>query len=130
MCLEGKETRVVMDQVKRPWSSFCVGFGVQTQASTQGINYDRTFANGSLRRIHRLTTTLHVVPIAGKERTGFSKEVSSPNGNLMVRFCGSTESVRSPDISSTMPLIASSCSGLREERTLVCPYQTLSTLSY
>jgi hypothetical protein len=28
------------------------------------------------------------------------------------------------------PLIATPCSGLREERSLVCPYQTLSTLSY
>jgi hypothetical protein len=45
---------------------------------------------------------LHVVPIASKERSGFSKEVSSPNGNLMVRFCGSTENVRSPHISSAM----------------------------
>ena len=91
-----------MDQVKRPWSPFYVGIHVQTQASSQGTNYDRTFSDGSLRRIRLLTTILHAVPIASKEPSGFSKEVSSPNGNLMVRFCGSTESVRSPDISSSM----------------------------
>jgi len=75
---------------------------VQAQASEQGANYDVTFANGSLRRILLLTTTLHVVPIASKERTGFSKEVSSPNGNPMGRFCGSMENVRSPVISNTV----------------------------
>ena len=91
-----------MDQVKRSWSSFCVGIGVQTQPSSQGINYDMTFANGSLRPIPLLTTTLHVVPIASKEPSGFSKELSSPNGNQMVRSCGSTENVRSPYISGAM----------------------------
>ena len=91
-----------MDQVKRSWSCFCVGIGVQTQASSQGINYDRTFANGSLRRIHLLTTTLHVVPIASKERSGSSKGVSSPNGKPMGRFCGSTGSVCSFEISTPM----------------------------
>jgi hypothetical protein len=45
----------------------------------------------------------------------------------MGRFCGSTENVRSPDISSALTLMATSCSGLREERTLVCRFQTLST---
>ena len=96
---------IVMDQVKRSCSSFCVGIGVQSKASLQGINYDRTFANGSLRPIPLLTTTLPVVPIASKEPSGFSKEVSSPNGNQMVRFCGSTENVRSY-ISS--PMVADS----------------------
>ena len=105
----GKETRVAiqqvaddMDQVKR-WSfSFCVDIGVQTQTSSQGTNYGRNFANGSLHRIRLLIRTLHMVPIASKQRTGFSKEVSSPSGNPMVRFCGYTENVRSPDISSAM----------------------------
>jgi len=91
-----------MDQVKRSWSSSCVAIGVQTQASSQGTNYDKTFTNGSHRRIHLLTTTLPVVPIASKEQSGFSKEVSSPTGNPMVHFCGSTENVRRPDISSAM----------------------------
>jgi hypothetical protein len=130
MCLEGKETRVVMDQVKRSWSSLCVGIRVQTQAPLQGTNYDRTSSDGSLRRIRLLATILRVVPIASKERSGFSKEVSSPNGNLMVRFCGSTENVRSPDIPVRWLLIPTSCSRLREERTLVCSYQTPSTLNY
>jgi hypothetical protein len=72
---------------------------VQAQASVQGINYDRTFADGSLRRIRLLTTTLRAAPIASEQRSGFSKKVSSPNGNPMGRFCGSTENVRSPDFS-------------------------------
>jgi hypothetical protein len=76
--------------------------GVQAQSSSQGINYDTTFANGSLRRIRLLIKTLHVVLILNKERSGFSKETSSPNGNPMVLFCGSTENVRSPDISNAM----------------------------
>ena len=75
---------------------------MQANSSSQGINYDMNFANGSLRPTRLLITTLHVVPIASKERTGFSEEVSSPNGDLMVRFCGSTENVRSPDFSSAM----------------------------
>ena len=91
-----------MDQVKRSWSFYCVDIGVQTQASSQRINYDRVFANGSLHRIRLRTTTLHVVPIASKERIGFLKGVSSPNGNPMGRFCGSTENVRSPETSCTM----------------------------
>jgi hypothetical protein len=73
--------------------------GLQAQASSQGTNYDRTFSDGSLHRIHLLTTTLRVVPITREQRSGFAKEVSSPNGNPMGRFCGSTESVRSPDLS-------------------------------
>ena len=76
--------------------------GVQTQASSQGINYDRTFADGSLHRIRLLTTTLHVVPIASKKQGGFLKGVSSPNGNPMVLSCGSTENVRSPYIFSAL----------------------------
>src|SRR6266852_5631006 len=101
MNLEGKETRVViqqvaddMDQVKRLSSSFRVDIRVQAKPSLQGINYGRTFADGSLRRIPLLTTTLPAAPIASKQRTGFFKEVSSPNGNPMAHFCGSTENVR------------------------------------
>jgi len=66
---------------------------------------------------------LHVARIANKERSGFSKEVSSANGNPMVRFCGSTENVRSPEISNATALMVTACSGLWEEHTLVCPYQ-------
>ena len=138
MYLDGKETRVViqqvadeMDQVKSQSFSLCVDICVQAKASSQEINYDMTFADGSLRRIPLLTTTLPAPPIANKQRTGFSKEVFSLNGNPMAHFCGSTENVRSPDLSrADGPLIATSCSGLREERTLVCCFQILSTLSY
>jgi hypothetical protein len=75
---------------------------VHAKSSLQEINYDKTFADGSLPRIHLLTTTLPAVPIASKQRTGFSKEVSSPNGNPMAHFCGSTENVRSPDFPDPM----------------------------
>ena len=106
MCLDGKETRTViqqvaddMDKVKRQSFSFCVDIRVHAKASLQGIDYGGTFADGSLRQIRLLTTTLPVVPIASKQRSGFFKEASSPNGNPMGRFCGSTENVRSPDLS-------------------------------
>jgi hypothetical protein len=106
MYLDGKETRVViqqvadeMDQVKSQSFSLCVDIRVQAKASLQEINYDMTFADGSLRRIPLLTTTLPAPPIANKQRTGFSKEVFSLNGNPMAHFCGSTESVRPSDLS-------------------------------
>ena len=86
MCLEGKETRVVIRQVAN---------------AMDRVNYDRIFADGSLRRIRLLTTTLPAVPIANKQRSSFSKEISSPNGNPTGHFCGSTENVRSPDLSTT-----------------------------
>jgi hypothetical protein len=88
-----------MDQVKSLSFSFCIDIGVQAKTSLQGINYDKTFTNGSLHRIPLLTTTSPVVPIASKQPSGFSKEVSSPNGSPAAHFCGSTENVRSPDLS-------------------------------
>ncbi len=81
---------------------FCIGIAVQAQASSQGANYSRTFSNGSLRRIRLLTTTLHVKPITRKQRSGLPMGISSLNGSAMGRFCGFTESVRSPDLSSAM----------------------------
>ena len=68
------------------------------QPSSQGTNYDRIFSDGSLRRIHLRTTTLRVVLTTREQRTGFSKAVSLPDGNLLVRFYGFTENVRSPTI--------------------------------
>jgi hypothetical protein len=105
ICLEGRGARVViqqvaddMDQVKSMSFSFCVD--VQAKPSLQGINYVRTFAGGSLRRIPLLTTILPAAPIASKQRIGFSKEVSSPNGNPMAHSCGSMENVRSIGLST------------------------------
>ena len=104
MCLEGKETRVViqqvtddMDQVKSQSFSLCADIRVQAKTSLQEINYDTSFADGSLRRIPLLTTTLPAAPIASRQPSGFSKEVYSPNGNPTAHFCGSTENVRSSD---------------------------------
>ena len=103
MCLDGKEARVVIQQVAddmdhvKSWS-FSFGVDAGAKPSLQGINYDRTFADGSHPQIPLSITTLPVAPTASKQRTGFSKEVSLPNGNPMAHFCGSTENVRSPDI--------------------------------
>ena len=58
------------------------------------------FANGSLRRIRLLTTTLRVVSTTRNTRGGFSEAVFSWNGNPLDRFCGFTESVRSAALSS------------------------------
>ena len=88
-----------MDQVKSCSFSLCVDIVVQAKTSLQGINYDRTFADGSLRRIRLSTTTLPAAPIVSKQRSGFSKGASSPNGNPMAHFCGSMENVRSPGLS-------------------------------
>src|SRR5258708_3227117 len=100
MCLEIQQVADNMDQVRSSSFSFSLDIGVQTQASSQGTNYARTFAGGSLRRIRLSTTTLPVVPITRKNLSGFSVGVSSPNGSPMPHFCGSTENVRSPDLSS------------------------------
>ena len=86
-----------MDQVKS--LSFSFYLDMKANLSLQGINYDRTFVNGSLHRIPLLTTILPAPPIASKQPSGFSKELSSANGNPMGRFCGSTENVRYPDLS-------------------------------
>jgi hypothetical protein len=106
--VEGKETRAViqqvaddMDQVKS--LSFSFYLDMQAKLSLQGINYDRTFVHGSLPQIPLLTTILPAPPIASKQQIGFPKDVSSPNGNQMVRFCGSTENVRSPNLSRADP---------------------------
>ena len=79
--------------------SFCIDTGMQAKTSLQGINYDTTFINGSLHRIPLLTITLPAVLIASKQPSGFSKEISSLNGNPMAHFCGSTENVHSPHLS-------------------------------
>jgi hypothetical protein len=71
--------------------------GVQAQVSSQGTNYDRTFSDGSLRRIRLLITTLHVVLTTREHRSGFSKAIRSRDGNPLVLFCGFMENVRSPD---------------------------------
>jgi archaellum component FlaC len=74
--------------------------GVQAQESSQGTKYDRTFSDGSLRRIRLLITTLLVVLTTRGRRSGFSKAVSSRDGNPRVRFCGFTENVRPLDLSN------------------------------
>jgi hypothetical protein len=93
--LEGKQARVVMDQVKRSSSPLALtGFGGRAQPSSQGTNYDRTFSDGSPRLIRLLTTTLRVVPTTRERPNGFSKAVSSRDGNPLAHSCGFTEIVR------------------------------------
>ena len=116
---------LVMDQVKRSWSPcWLLLCKLKPPHRIGSTNYDRTFANGSIRRIRLLTTTLHVVPIASKEPSVFFQESIFTewkfNDSLLWL------NVRSPDISSITTLKATSCRGLWEERTLVCPYQILS----
>jgi hypothetical protein len=100
MCLEIQQVADNMDQVRSSSFSFSLDIGVQTQPSSQGTNYARNFARGSLRRIRLLTTILPVGPITRKHLSGFSVGVSLPNGSLMPHFYGSTENVRSPNLSS------------------------------
>ena len=76
------------------------GRASSTKLSSQSTNYDRNFADGCLRRIHLLTTTLHVVLTTREKRSGFSKVVSLRDGNPLLHYCGFTENVRSPDLSS------------------------------
>ena len=72
---------------------------MHAKPSLQGTNYDTTFEDGFLRRIPLLIITLPAALIASKPQSGFSKEVSSPNGNPKDHFYGSTENVRSRDLS-------------------------------
>jgi hypothetical protein len=70
---------------------------MEAQPPLQGTSYDRTFSDGSLRPIRPPITTLLVVLTIREQQSGFSKEVSSRNGKPLVRSCGFTENVRSPD---------------------------------
>ena len=109
MCAEGKQARVAIqqvaidiDEVKRASfpNALTPLLAVPAQLSSQGTNYDRSFPNGSLRRIRLLTTTLHVVPTTKETRNGFSRAVFLRNGNPLDLFYGFTENVCFPEISS------------------------------
>jgi hypothetical protein len=73
--------------------------GVLAQPSSQETKYDRSFPNGSRRQIRLLTTTLPVVLTTKETQSGFSKAVSSRNGNPLDPYYGFTENVCFPELS-------------------------------
>ena len=76
---------------------------VEAQATSQEINYDRTFGDGFPHRIRLQTITLHVVLITKEQQPGSFKVAYSVNGNLLVRFSGFMVNVR---MSNTYPRLA------------------------
>ena len=93
--LDGRETRAVVDDVKRSYSVATCMLNVQTQPSFQGANCDKTFVHGYLHQIHLRTTILHVVLVIKEQPIGFLKAAFLGSGNQLVPCCGFTESVRS-----------------------------------
>ena len=99
--LDGKETRGAIqqaadgvDRMERSW--FTNPFMLDMQAhSSQGINYDRIFVDGSRHQIHLQITISHATPITRERRPGFSKEGCIRNGSHQVpsRYSGSMENV-------------------------------------
>ena len=90
----GVEDRV--DQVKRMSSPNRIDTCTVAQPSSQRINYDRIFVDGSPHRIPPRIITLPVVLIIRGLQLGSFKEVYMMNGNRHLRLSGSTENVRLP----------------------------------
>jgi hypothetical protein len=65
-----------------------VKLDLQTQASLQGTNYDRTFADGSLHRIPPQTIISRAVLTMRELPRGFFKGIFSRNGSPLVPFFG------------------------------------------
>jgi hypothetical protein len=80
-------------------STLLLGVPARAQPSLQGTKYDRSFQNGSHLQIRLLTTTLRVALTTKETRSGFSKAVSSRNGNPLDLFYGFTENVCFPECS-------------------------------
>ena len=57
---------------------------MQTQSSSQGINYYRIFVDGSHHKIHLRIIISHATPITRDRRPGFSKELCTRNGSQRV----------------------------------------------
>ena len=96
---------------------------MQAQSSSQGIYYDRTFVNGSRRRIHLRITILRATRITRERRLGFSREARIRNGSRRVpsRYSGFMENVCPSHSAASRHMITSLiCSWLRQEHTLVC----------
>src|SRR6266567_941583 len=101
---------------------------MQAQTLSQGINYCRTFVDGSCHQIHLQTITLHVVLITTERQTGSLMEPFIRNGDQQVpRLSGSMENVRcSPTPCPTPPDSIFLCSWLGQDHSLVCGVFTLS----
>jgi hypothetical protein len=79
--LDGKEAREVIqqaadgvDRMERSWFPNRIHafmLDMQAQSSSQGVNYDRIFVDGSRHQIHLRITTSHATPITGERRPGF-----------------------------------------------------------
>ena len=54
---------------------------MQTQSSSQGINYYRIFVDGSRHKIHLRIIISHATPITRERPPGFSKEGRIRNGS-------------------------------------------------
>ena len=82
-----------VDQVKRTSSPDCIDTWNVAQSSSQKINYDKIFVDGSPRQIPPRTTTLPVVLITREPQLGSFKAVYIRNGNRRLRFSGFMENV-------------------------------------
>jgi hypothetical protein len=78
----GVDDRV--DRMERSWFRTAFMPDMQAQLSSQGINYDRIFVDGSRHQIHPRITISRVTPITRERRPGFSKEGRIRNGNRQV----------------------------------------------
>jgi hypothetical protein len=68
----------------------------RAQTASQGTSLEKVSNDGFLPRIHPPIIISHAKPITTAQTNGFSKEVYSIDGNLMILFCGYTENVCYP----------------------------------
>ena len=83
-----------VNQVKRMSSPNRIDTWNVAQPSSQGINYDKIFVDGSPHQIPPRIITLPVVVITREPQHGSFKAAYIMNGNLHLRFSGSRENVR------------------------------------
>src|SRR5713101_7461755 len=71
---------------------------MQAQSSSQGINYDRIFVDGSRHQIHLRITISRATPITMERQPGFLKEGRIKNGDQQIpgRYSGFMENVCPP----------------------------------
>ena len=96
---------------------------MQSQSSSQRINYDRIFVDGSRHKIHLRITISRGTPITRERQPGFSREVRIRNGSqqqVPTRYSGFMENVCLSHSAAWRHLITYFiCSWLRQEHTLV-----------
>ena len=63
------------------------------KTASQGTSSEIIYYDGFLPQVHPPTTTLHSKPVTTAQLNGFSKEVYSISGNLLVPSCGYMENV-------------------------------------